>query len=157
MSDYVQIKDPTELINYIEQRYHAPHREQLRRLIDLSERVEELHFFDEDAPEDLSGHLRRLATTLHVHMMEEERRIFPAIRNGAGSHISKWLAALREDHYGHAADICMIRASTNGLKYPDNACPLWRKLYHELGEFITDFQEHMRLEEVQLFPQYDEA
>lgn len=156
MPDYLQAGDPGELTSYIERRYHTRHREQLRRLLDLSERVDELHFFDDDAPEGLSVHLRRLTRALHMHMVEEERRIFPAIRGGTTRQISKWIAALRADHDGYAADICMIRASTNGLKYPDDASPLWRKLYHELGEFITDFQEHMRIEEELLFPSYDD-
>lgn len=157
MSSYVWIEDRVELTNYIRRRFHAPHREQLRRLIVLSERVEDLHFFDDGAPVGLSGHLRRLTTMLRIHMIEEERIIFPAIRGGAGRDISKRFAALREDHDGYAADICMIRAATNGLRYPNNANPLWQKLYRDLGVFIADFQEHMRIEEERLFPQIDEA
>ncbi|MCB2127008.1 MAG: hypothetical protein KDD97_15745, partial [Rhodobacteraceae bacterium] len=68
MSDAAPIDDAAELTRYIETRYHARHRNQLPSLAEMAERVENVHFGDEDVPEGLSAVLRRMIGEMEVHM-----------------------------------------------------------------------------------------
>ncbi|MCC0068468.1 MAG: hemerythrin domain-containing protein [Rhodobacteraceae bacterium] len=155
MSDAAPIDDAAELTRYIETRYHARHRNQLPSLAEMAERVENVHFGDEDVPEGLSAVLRRMIGEMEVHMKKEELILFPAIRRGGGPGIENPIAVMRADHDDHSAEVAEIRRLTAGLTLPQGACGTWTALYAGLDEFITDFEEHMRLENDVLFPQFE--
>lgn len=144
---------PADLVRYIEEHFHAHHRAQLPELAALAEKVETVHFGDEQVPEGLSALLRRMLGELEVHMKKEELILFPAIRRAAAG-LDAPIAAMRADHDDHAADIARIGQLTSGLTPPDGACRSWRRLYAELGEFVGKLQEHIRLENDVLFPQF---
>jgi len=92
---------------------------------------------------------------LEVHMKKEELILFPAMRRAAVG-LDAPIAAMRDDHDQHAADIDRIGQLTNGLVPPQGACRSWKRLYRELDEFITDLEEHIRLENEVLFPQFEQ-
>ena len=56
---------------------------------------------------------------------------------------------------GTAAGRAEIRRLTEDLTLPEGACGTWAALYAGLEEFINDFEEHMRLENDVLFPQFE--
>lgn len=143
-----------DLTRYIETHYHARHRAQLPGLALLAEKVETVHFGDEKVPEGLSALLRRMVGELEVHMKKEELMLFPAIRRAAAG-LDTPIAAMREDHDDHAGDIARIAQLTDGLTLPDGACQSWTRLYAELGEFVAELEEHIRLENDVLFPQFE--
>lgn len=147
--------DAADLTHHIETRYHARHREQLPRLIALAERVESVHADDDAAPAGLSQMLRRIHGDMEIHMKKEEMILFPAIRRGGMPGIEHPIAVMRADHAGHDDDIADLRAVTGGPTLPENACNSWTTLYRELGEFIDDLTEHMRIENDILFPQFE--
>ena len=155
MTDVAPIHDAAELTRYIETRYHARHREQLPRLAEMAERVENVHFGEDDVPEGLSAILRRIIGELEVHMKKEELILFPAIRKGGGPGIENPIAVMRADHDDHATEVAEIRRLTRDLHLPDGACSTWTTLYSGLGEFIDDLTEHMRLENDVLFPLFE--
>ena len=155
MSDAAPIHDAAELTRYIETRYHARHRQQLPPLAAMAEKVENVHFGDEHAPDGLSDVLRRLIGEMEVHMKKEELILFPAIRKGGGPGIENPIAVMRADHDDHATEVAKIRRMTGGLTLPDGACGTWTALYAGLDEFITDLEEHLRLENEVLFPQFE--
>ena len=95
MTDIAPTDDAAELTLYIEQRYHARHREQLPRLASMAEKVENVHFGDENVPEGLAEILRRLIGELEVHMKKEELILFPAIREGGVPGIEHPIAMMR--------------------------------------------------------------
>ncbi len=147
--------DAPELTRYIETRYHVRHREQLPRLAAMAEKVEDVHFGDEDLPEGLSDTLRRMIGDMEVHMKKEELILFPAIRKGGGPGIENPIAVMRADHDDHDRDVGEIRRRTRNLTPPEGACGTWAALYAGLEEFICDLEEHMRLENDVLFPQFE--
>ena len=155
MTDVAPIHDAAELTRYIETRYHARHREQLPRLAEMAERVENVHFGEDDVPEGLSAVLRRMIGELEVHMKKEELILFPAIREGGGPGIENPIAVMRADHDDHATEVAEIRRLTADLTLPLGACGTWTALYAGLNEFISDLEEHIRLENEVLFPQFE--
>jgi regulator of cell morphogenesis and NO signaling len=155
MSDASPIHDAAELTRYIETRYHARHREQLPPLAAMAESVETVHFGDDQVPGGLSNILRRMIGELEVHMKKEELILFPAIRKGGGPGIENPIAVMRDDHDDHATEVAAIRRLTGDLTLPDGACGTWTALYAGLNEFITDLEEHVRLENDVLFPQFE--
>ncbi len=155
MTDVVPIHDAAELTHYIETRYHARHREQLPRLAEMAEKVENVHVGEHDVPEGLSAILRRMIGELEVHMKKEELILFPAIRKGGGPGIENPIAVMRADHDDHATEVAEIRRLTADLPLPLGACGTWTALYAGLNEFISDLEEHIRLENEVLFPQFE--
>lgn len=143
-----------DLTRHIETHYHARHRAELPELAALAETVETVHFGDEHVPDGLSALLRRMIGELEVHMKKEELILFPAIRKAA-SGLDAPIAAMRDDHDDHASDIARIGQLTNRLALPSGACPIWTRLYTELGDFIRAIEEHIRLENEVLFPQFE--
>jgi regulator of cell morphogenesis and NO signaling len=115
-------QDPAALTRYIEATYHARHREQLPRLAHLAERVETVHFGDDNVPEGLSGLLERMIGEMEVHMKKEELILFPAIRKGGMPGIAQPIAVMRADHDNHATEVAEIRRLTGGLVLPEGAC-----------------------------------
>ncbi|GAB4387238.1 hemerythrin domain-containing protein [Albidovulum sp.] len=157
MSDTAPLDDPAELTRHIESRYHARHRAELPRLAELAERVETVHFGDEDAPEGLSEVLRRMIGAMEVHMKKEELILFPAIRKGDMPGIENPIAVMRADHDDHDREIAEIRRLTANLTLPTGACRSWAALYEGLAEFLADLEEHIRLENEVLFPRFEAA
>ncbi|WP_413868674.1 hemerythrin domain-containing protein [Albidovulum sp.] len=155
MTDIAPTDDAAELTLYIEQRYHARHREQLPRLASMAEKVENVHFGDENVPEGLAEILRRLIGELEVHMKKEELILFPAIRKGGVPGIEHPIAMMRADHDDHGNDVAEIRRLTGGLALPEGACGTWTALYSGLAEFVGDLEEHVRLENEVLFPPFE--
>ena len=148
-------QDPAELTRYIETRYHALHREQLLVLAQMAERVEAVHFGDDHVPEGLSDLLERMIGEMEMHMKKEELILFPAIRKGGLPGIENPIAVMRADHDDHVTEIAEIRRLTGDLTLPEGACGTWSALYAGLAEFLEDLEEHMRLENDVLFPQFE--
>ncbi|MFC2967929.1 hemerythrin domain-containing protein [Acidimangrovimonas pyrenivorans] len=149
------IDDPAALTHHIETRYHAGHRQQLPELERLADLVETVHFSDETAPRGLAELLSRLVGEMEVHMKKEELILFPMIRKGGAPGIDRPIAAMRADHDDHGDEIAQIRKLTDDLTLPEGACRTWTALYDGLGRFIADLEEHIRLENEVLFPQFE--
>lgn len=147
-------ESPEDLTRYIETHYHARHRAELPELAVLAEKVETVHFGDDDVPEGLSALLRRMIGELEIHMKKEELILFPAIRKAA-SGLDAPIAVMRHDHDDHAARIAEIARLTNGLTLPKGACPSWARLYAGLSAFMQALEEHVRLENEILLPQFE--
>lgn len=148
-------KNPADLTRHIETRYHARHRQQLPQLVTLAEMVEDLHDRDRDVPEGLTAILRRMIGELEVHMKKEELLVFPLIRKGGGAVLAERIAQMRADHDDHDRGLAAIRRLTGDLTLPDSACTPWATLYEGLAGFMADLDEHIRLENDVLFPQFE--
>lgn len=147
--------DPVILTDHIEQRFHARHREQLPRLIEQAARVETAHAADPMVPRGLAAALRRLFGELDMHMCKEEHVLFPAMRRGGMPGIENPIAVMRADHDDHVRELASIRHMAGGLVLPADACGTWSALYQGLGEFLADFEEHVRTENEVLFPMFE--
>jgi regulator of cell morphogenesis and NO signaling len=155
MTEAAPIHDANDLTRFIEARYHTRHRKQLTELTALAERVESVHFGDEDVPDGLADLLSRMMGEMDVHMKKEELILFPAIRQDERLGLETPISAMRADHNEHDRKIAEIRRLTVGLVPPKGACQTWTALYAGLADFLTDLEEHIRLENEVLFPQFE--
>jgi regulator of cell morphogenesis and NO signaling len=143
------------LIDHIEKRYHASHRDELGELVPLAEKVERVHGDHPEAPRGLADLLRTMAAEMDEHMTKEERILFPLMRKGGHPMIVHPIAAMRHDHDGHADQLRGIEHITHGLTPPDGACGSWVRLYAGVEKFAEDLVNHMHLENDILFPRFE--
>ena len=155
MTDVAPIDDAPELTRYIEARYHACIRKELPALTEMAAQVESAHAKHDYVPLGLSNLLRRMTGEMEVHMKKEELILFPAIRNGGAPGIENPIAVMRADHDNHEVEICEIRRLTSDLSLPESASRTWITLYDGLAKFLADLEEHIRLENEVLFPQFE--
>jgi regulator of cell morphogenesis and NO signaling len=155
MRDAAPTRDAADLTRYIETRYHARHRQQLPALAAMAEKIETVHSGNAHLPDGLSEVLYGMIGGMEVHMKKEELILFPAIRKGVRPGIAAPIAVMRADHDDHAREIAGIRRLTGDLTLPEGACGTWAALYAGLEEFITELEEHIRLENEVLFPQFE--
>lgn len=155
MMDSPPVHDAPELTRFIEARYHRRHRDQLPALAALAGKVEAAHSSSPDAPAGLAKLLDQMAGDLSSHMRKEEMILFPAIRMGGATGLNQPIAVMRADHAVHEELLQKIQQITNDLKLPKDACGSWSALYAGLAEFISDFTEHLRLENEVLFPMFE--
>lgn len=149
------VLNPVILTGHIEQRFHARHREQLPELVALAAKVEAVHAAAPDVPQGLAAALRQLLAELDMHMRKEELVLFPAMRSGGMPGIEHPIAAMRAEHDDHVRELAAIRRMAGELVLPADACRTWTALYQGLGEFLADFEEHVRTENEVLFPLFE--
>ncbi|MGX1501242.1 regulator of cell morphogenesis and NO signaling [Labrenzia sp. MBR-25] len=147
-------QNPAELTRFIEAHYHAKHRADLPFLVELAAKVEAVHNDQPDVPAGLAELLREMVGDLEVHMKNEELILFPAIRRSA-EELDVPITAMREDHDDHAEQIEKIKNVTANLTLPEDACRSWTRLYTYLSAFICDLEDHIRIENDVLFPQFE--
>jgi len=154
-ADRAAPQETDALIDHIETRYHAVHREELADLIPLAEKVERVHGDHPDAPRGLADLLRAMAAEMDDHMAKEEQILFPMMRAGGNPMIVHPIAAMRHDHDGHADQLRGIEHITHGLTPPEGACGSWLRLYAGVEKFADDLVTHMHLENDILFPRFE--
>ena len=107
----------------------------------------------------------RIAHDLSMHMMKEEKILFPyikemvAARNAneglPASHfgqVSNPINMMEMEHEGAGEDLVEIRQLTNEYQLPPDACTSYRILFQKLEEFENDLFQHVHLENNILFP-----
>lgn len=142
----------SEVIGHLIERFHEPHREELPRLCGMAARVEKVHGDKASCPNGLAALLRQLSEELHLHMEKEENILFPMISNGRGASAAAPIQVMEQEHEDAGAQLEQIRALTNDLTPPEDACGTWRALYLGLAEFERDLMKHVHLENYVLFP-----
>lgn len=141
-----------ELIEYILERFHERHRDQLPELIRLANRVEQVHGNKADCPVGLAEHLWNMQQELESHMLKEEQILFPMLqRNIQLPQTQGPIAVMRFEHDQHGAALERLAELTNDITPPANACNTWRALYRGLEELRGDLMQHIHLENNILF------
>ena len=138
-----------ELIEFILERYHAVHREQLPEAIRLARRVEQAHGGEAHCPDGLAEHLTVMFQELESHMMKEEQILFPML--AGESYPQGPIMVMESEHDDHELALQHIMALTDSLRLPSGACGTWRALYQLLGELVADVRAHIELESRVLF------
>lgn len=69
-------------VDHILQRYHNVHRAQFEELVPLAQKVAQVHA--DTFPAEIAGLLADMQNELLMHMMKEERMLFPMINQGVG-------------------------------------------------------------------------
>jgi regulator of cell morphogenesis and NO signaling len=141
-----------ELIQHILDRYHAPLKTEIPRLVDLARQVEDSHRDRPDRPAGLADLLEEVRTAVESHLAKEEQVLFPLILSGRGQMAHMPVQVMIKEHEDHGQNLRRIRALTNDLRIPDDACASWRELYRSLAQLEVDLMDHISLENNVLFP-----
>lgn len=141
-----------DLLALIAGRYQRSCRDAFPELVALARKVERVHHDMAEAPLGLADALDRMALDLDMHMEEEDRVLFPAMRASLDSAIAHPLAVMRREHDSYAADIDTVEQMTQGFTAPNGACGSWRRLYEGVAQLCSDLREQIRIENDVLFP-----
>ena len=141
-----------DLVDHILERFHAAHREELPRLLEMARKVEQVHADKRSVPRGLAAHLERMAEELELHMQKEEQVLFPLLRAGRGRAASMPIQVMEMEHEDHARNLERLRELTDDYTPPAAACSTWRALFLGLAELERDLMEHIHHENNVLFP-----
>ena len=149
--------EPSALIDYILQRFHEVHRQQLPELIELATKVESVHADHPDVPRGLTVLLQQMHSELLDHMAKEEGVLFPMLARGGSSFVTHPICVMMSEHEEHAHRLTQLMALTRQATPPADACRTWVRLCTATKTFAEDLQKHIQLENTVLFPQFDSS
>ena len=152
-----QPTEPSALIEYILQRFHEVHRQQLPELIELATKVESVHADHPDVPRGLTVLLQQMHSELLDHMAKEEGVLFPMLARGGNSFVTHPICVMMSEHEEHARRLTQLMALTRQATPPAGACTTWVRLCTATKTFAEDLQKHIQLENTVLFPQFDSS
>ena len=141
-----------ELIQHILDRYHAPLRAELPRIVALARQVARVHADKPDRPAELADLLSDVQAAVESHLAKEEQILFPLILSGRGHSAHMPVQVMLQEHEDHGKNLRRIRELTNDLQLPPDACASWRELYRSLAELEVELMDHIHLENNILFP-----
>jgi len=153
------------LIRRIVDGYHAGLREELPRLGAMIEKVLGAHGARHPELTPLAATFRSLREELEMHMVKEERVLFPYVEKlealeAAGEplaaspfgSIAAPIGMMEHEHEDAGHDLARMRELTGGYTAPEDACNTFRGLYHGLSHLETELHAHIHLENNVVFP-----
>jgi regulator of cell morphogenesis and NO signaling len=141
-----------DLIQHVLDRFHAAHRAEVPRLLEMAQRVEKVHADKASCPKGLAEHVARMGEELEAHMQKEEQILFPMLQSSRAHMASMPVQMMEEEHKDHARNLARVRELTNDLTLPPEACGTWTALYLGLADLEQQVMEHIHLENNVLFP-----
>jgi len=151
----------TELCEHIEQQHHAYLRVTLPRLEALMQRVVEAHAARHPELYEVQRTLASLRGELEMHMVKEERVLFPAIRalerSGGGldfpfGSVANPISVMEAEHQDAATALQRLYELTSGYQVPEDGCSAYSALLSGLKELSADLRRHIHEENNILFP-----
>ena len=154
----------TELVKHSIEKHHAYVRAEIPRLIALLAKVVRVHRLNHVELEKIEFSFLALAEELTLHLLKEERMLFPyieqledAAKSGRRPVPAMFgtvrnpvrMMAMEHDSAGEL--LRKMREVTNGYTVPEDGCMSYRLLYRALPEFEADLHEHIHLENNILF------
>lgn len=148
----------TELVNYIIHHYHAKTRDLLEELSAFVSKVYRVHGERDTHLKEVYTQFFLLKDELEQHLLGEEQRIFPKVKEFDSSKSPEVLeearaeiSILEEEHEGAGDILKKIRQATNDYKLPIDACNTYRLTYLKLDELESLTFDHIHLENNVLF------
>lgn len=136
-------------VDHILQRYHNVHRAQFEELVPLAQKVAQVHA--DTFPAEIAGLLAYMQNELLMHMMKEERMLFPMINQGVGRGAAMPISVMMHEHEEHDRAIARLKELTDDFQAPEGACGSWTRLYALAKEMADDLNDHIHLENDILF------
>ncbi|HHK5605396.1 TPA: iron-sulfur cluster repair protein DnrN [Neisseria polysaccharea] len=136
-------------VDHILQRYHNVHRAQFEELVPLAQKVAQVHA--DTFPAEIAGLLAYMRNELLMHMMKEERMLFPMINQGVGRGAAMPISVMMHEHEEHDRAIARLKELTDNFHAPEGACGSWTRLYALAKEMADDLNDHIHLENDILF------
>jgi len=151
------------ICDYIVNNHHTYVKETLPQLLQMADRVAEVHGHDMPSLRQLNSTLQNLAVELRSHLDKEEQQVFPLIKASEERNAfrkEEWGSLIEElyDEHTLAGELIHeIKALTGNFTYPDWACNTFKALYFNLEEFQDDLFQHIHLENNVLSPRVKAA
>lgn len=136
-------------VDHILQRYHNVHRAQFEELVPLAQKVAQVHA--DTFPAEITELLAYMQNELLMHMMKEERMLFPMINQGIGRGAAMPISVMMHEHEEHDRAIARLKELTDNFQAPEGACGSWTRLYALAKEMVEDLNDHIHLENDILF------
>jgi regulator of cell morphogenesis and NO signaling len=154
-----------ELTKYIVEKHHGFVRQEIQRLIPLFARVVGAHGQNHAELEQIQSSFQALAEELTLHLMKEERMLFPYIEQLESAvccggrlvppmfgTVQNPVRMMAMEHDSAGELLRGMRDLANGYALPPDACVSFKALYQALQEFEADLHQHIHLENNTLFP-----
>jgi len=154
-----------ELIQHIVEKHHAYVRAEIPRLTDLIAKVARVHGQNHPELESIELSFQALAEELTLHLLKEERMLFPyivqleaAVKSGGRpapamfGAVQNPVRMMMMEHDSAGELLRRMRQVTKGYTVPEDGCMSYRMLYRALPEFEADLHQHIHLENNILFP-----
>ena len=153
------------LVDYIVNTHHSYVAESIPQINDHLNKVIEKHSEAHPELKDIREYFSVVYKDLQMHMMKEERILFPYIKHmalvkdGKATNEAPYFGTVQnpirmmEEEHINAGDIFKsIREKSNNYNIPDDACATFNMTMNELKEFEEDLHKHIHLENNLLFP-----
>jgi regulator of cell morphogenesis and NO signaling len=154
-----------ELMAHIQATHHKYTREQIARLGPLFEKVCSAHGKRHPELLQMRGTFQGLGDELLLHMMKEERVLFPFLLRMEEAVLQKEpmlpapfgsvrnpIAMMTHEHESAGQALRALSQASQGYTPPEDACATFQALYGALSEFERDLHQHIHLENNILFP-----
>lgn len=100
--------------------------------------------------------LRYFTEALPLHVRDEEDSLWPRLA-GHSAVLDATMAQMRAQHFAHRARLDALLAALEAVRQRPNEAALHRQLAAAASTLETDFEDHLGLEEAELFPFLDDA
>jgi regulator of cell morphogenesis and NO signaling len=160
-----QVEPLADVIAHINSTHHKYTREEIARLGPLFDKVCSVHGKNHPELPQVRTSFQGLAQELTLHMMKEERILFPYIVRMEESVIQKEpvlpppfgsvqnpVSMMMHEHDSAGEALRAMRQASAGYTPPGDACISYQTLYKALADFEADLHQHIHLENNILFP-----
>jgi regulator of cell morphogenesis and NO signaling len=153
------------LVDYIVNNHH----QYVRRMIPVislhADKVASVHGKNHPETLKIADLFLAVREELEIHMMKEERILFPQIKQmiltqkEKGQYFAPPFGSIQNpirmmeyEHTSAGDALSQIRELSNNYTHPEDACNTFKALFSELKEFEEDLHKHIHLENNILFP-----
>jgi regulator of cell morphogenesis and NO signaling len=154
-----------DLVSHITDTHHKYTRGEIARLTPLFAKVCSVHEANHPELLELRDVFTGLTQELTVHLMKEEKVLFPYIIRMEEAVIEKApilpppfgtvqnpVAMMEHEHDSAGNALRAMREISRGYAAPSDACVSYQTLYKALAELEADLHQHVHLENNILFP-----
>ncbi|MDP1825913.1 MAG: hemerythrin domain-containing protein [Archangium sp.] len=100
--------------------------------------------------------LRYFTEALPLHVRDEEDSLWPRLA-GHSAALDATMAQMRAQHFAHRVRLDALTSALEAVRQRPNEPGLHKELAAAASTLETDFEDHLALEEAELFPFFDEA
>ncbi|MCO4293941.1 iron-sulfur cluster repair di-iron protein [Solitalea sp. MAHUQ-68] len=153
------------LVDYIVNKHHTYVKDSLPVMLEFAQKVARVHGANHPENIEIAENVHALAAELNMHLMKEERVLFPYIQQlgklkrenkQAGTPtfgtVKNPVNMMEMEHDSAGELMQAISKLSNNYTPPADACTTYRVLYAKLKEFEDDLHNHIHLENNILFP-----
>lgn len=154
-SEWAEAPLPALTVHLVD-RHHVFTRGEIARLLPMLDKVARVHGERHPYMIEVASVFRRFSDEMLVHMLKEERVLFPAIvalsKGEPAMSVSMPIQMMNTEHEAAGADFEELRELTHGFVTPKGGCNTFRAALDGLEQLEADLHQHVHLESNVLFP-----